>query len=699
MSTDAATPDQTGDSRPERIQKKAAPRRSGGRTHVKKPSNAMLRHAAPFLICGGAWPVAEAAHLAWGTNGSMLSAMGAGALGLTWFTHRTWHKRHEDTQALATVFAGAVSGWTVLAADTNPFSSGMLDAWELGGVLLSAAWLVRAHGLASPHEADKRTRPDNGLGRWAQLVQSLKGAKVLSASVSPDGQRVSARVRLEDGVSVKQVQADKDTAAAAMRIGADQVSVVRVPGDDNLADLSVTAPSQLGSTLRWTPPADSELGLSVADKPFIIGMRADGRPIELWGCGQDTTDTQESRILGHVLCTGQTGSGKTETVRNVIVFGRDRRDFVPVIGDPEKFGQSFGDISDALGLAAKDEKSTRRLIRNLPAAVRYRADLMGSLKRADGGTGYKQWVPECYTLHGIPLLMVDIEEAATVLDGDNDDFDKTVRTARSVGIWVWASMQTAHHSNMERKTRGQFPQSLTHGAKELQDAKFALSPGTLEAGADPTKWGGNSPGSLYAEVVGTPQAEWAVDARSFWISPADKRKQLDRSKAAGHWAVIDPGTYAALADGVVEDAKPDLIIGGTGSGKAFSEYPEFDFENESVYVNETDEEEEDVTAPIEPSKHERPFPLGIPQSGKRLSVEDAQEVFDNRLRELEEGGTREITFANLADLPSLVGRQRSWVYDQLERVEAAGRLRKVSDSKPLQWTIEKRLVMNGHTRF
>lgn len=697
MSTDALQPD-TGDSRPARAEKKTAPRR--GRAHVRKPSNTAMHYAAPVLTCAAAWPTAEIAHLAWGHNGTMAAVMGAGALGLTWFTHQTWRGRHEKTQALATVFAGSVTGWTVLAAETSPFSSGMVDAWSFGGVLLSAAWIVRGHGLASPHEADKRTRPDNGLGRFGQLVQSLRGAKVVSVSESPDKQRVSARVRLGDGVTVGQLQADKDTAAAAMRVGGDQVSVVRVPGDENLADVSVTAASRLGSSVRWTPPADNALGLSVADAPIIHGMRSDGRPIELWVCGQDTTDTQEARILGHILCTGQTGSGKTETVRNIVVLGRDRRDFVPVVGDPEKFMQSFGDIEDAFGLCAKDEKQTRRLVRNIPNAVRYRANLLGTLKRLDGGTGYKQWTPECWTVHGIPLVFLDIEEAASVLEGDNEEFDKGIRTARSVGILLCASMQTAHHSNMERKTRGQFAQTLTHGAKEHLDAKMALTAGTLEAGADPTKWGGNSTGSHYAELVGTPQNEWAIDARSFWIPPEQKRKALDRSKAAGHWAVLDPGTYSALADGVVEDAKPATIISATvGAGKVGDEFPEFDFDDDSVYVNESDEEEEDVTSPIEPSKHIRPFELGIPRSDRKLSSEDAQEVFDNRLMELEQGGKTEITFADLVDLPSLVGRQRSWVYAQLQRVEESGRLRKVSDSKPLQWTIEKRLVMNGHPRY
>lgn len=680
--------------KPETAPAPRTPRR--GSVAPRKVSDRALRYAAPVLTCLSAMPVAGIAHAAWGHNGVMIEAMTGVAIWLTWLTHQTWHKRHEKTQGLATVFAGAVTGWTVVAAATNPVGHAQLDSFAIGTFALSVGWHVRGHGLTIPHEADKRTRPDDGLGTLAKVVGSLKGAKAVSVSGGADTGRVSARVRLEKPTAAGQVQGDKDAIASALSVGADQVSVVPVPGRADMVDLSVTMPSPLGSSVRWTPP--QEIGMSVADGPLVIGMRTDGRPLELWVCGQDTTDTQEARILGHALCTGVTGSGKTETVRNIIVLGRYRRDFVPVVADPIKFGQSFGDIEDALGLAAKGKKQSAQLVANLPAAVEYRAELMGSLKRADGGTGYKQWIPECWTLHGIPLLMVDIEEAASVLQGDSEDFDEGIRTARSVGIWIVASLQTAIHSNIERKTRGQFAQSLTHGCKEDQDAKFALSPATREAGADPTKWGGDYPGSLYAELVGTPPQEWATDARSFWIPTDVKRSELDRSRDAGIWAAMDPGTYAALSKGIVEDAAPRVVSAATGAGKNYAEFPEFFGDEDSVYANDYKEMEDDaVSIPLPPSRHLAPFPIGV-QGGRKLPTEEARALFDARISNLEKAGKSEIGFADLADMSAQTGRRRSWVYEQLERLEKDGRLRRIDGDGPLKYQILTP-VMNGHPHY
>lgn len=659
---------------------------------TRRVEHSALRYAAPTLICAAAMPVAEVAHLAWGHDGIMTMVMTGVAGGLTWFTHQTWHKRHEKTRALATAFAAAVTGWTVTAAVTDPFGHAQVNSFAIGTFALSAAWHIRGHGLSTPHEADKRTKPADGLGTLAKVVGSLKGAKAVSVSESADNSRVSARVRLEKPTAAGQVQSDKDAIASALSVGADQVSVAPVPGRADMVDLSVTLPAPLGSSVRWTPP--QEIGMSVADSPLIIGMRTDGRPIELWVCGQDTTDTQEARILGHALCTGVTGSGKTETIRNVIVLGRYRRDFVPVVADPIKFGQSFGDIADALGLAARGKKQAAQLVANLPAAVEYRAELMGSLKRSDGGTGYRQWVPECWTLHGIPLVMVDIEEATSVLQGDSEDFDEGIRTARSVGIWIVASLQTAIHSNIERKTRGQFAQTLTHGCKEHQDAKFALSPATLEAGADPTKWGGDFPGSLYAELVGTPPQEWSVEARSFWIPTDVKRSELDRSRDAGVWAVMDPGTYAALSKGIAQPEEPTVQLRLPVSD-AGSEFPEFDFGNDSVYVNEEDSEE-DVSLPIPPSRHAVPFPLTVPV--EKMSTESARALFDSRVNDLEKTGNNEIGFSDLSDLSALTGRRRSWVYEQLERLEKDGRLSRIEADGPLRYRIRARAI-NGHTLY
>src|SRR5262249_13439390 len=119
------------------------------------------------------------------------------------------------------------------------------------------------------------------------------------------------------------------------------------------------------------------------------------------------------------------------------------------------------------------------------------------------------------------------------------------------GVHFCASMQTMPHDNISRKTRGQFGQSLAHGQKEMQDARYSLEAETLEAGADPTKWANNSPGSLYAEVTGTDRAHWPIDGRAPRVKTADREEMIRVTRP--YWAELDEGSYRILAAGVVDE--------------------------------------------------------------------------------------------------------------------------------------------------
>jgi hypothetical protein len=273
----------------------------------------------------------------------------------------------------------------------------------------------------------------------------------------------------------------------------------------------------------------------------------------------------------------------------------------------------------------------------------------------------------------MPLLFIDIEEAATVLSG-NDEFDQAIRTARSVGISLCASMTSAHHSNIERKTRGQFTNSLCHGAVEHYDARFALSAGTLEKGADPTKWRNNYPGSLYGELVGTDPEKWAEEARAYYLSREQKQAELAASKAAGYWATIDPGTLAYLSRGLSADPvkAPAAAVAG-------------DMEDPF--------EEVDVSMPIARPKNDVVFALRPPETEERMSREQAVALLESKIDELETRGQMEINFSDLNDLPGLVGRTRQWVYNELNRLVEEGRLTQVNGKPP--YYIRAR-VSNGH---
>lgn len=645
----------------------------------------MIPYLVPWILCALAMPVALLARWRWGTDPRMMAVMGAGAVFLVGITYVTWGKRHEHTRNTASLFAAVILGWIVFAVSGNPLAKGMVDAWLLGSAVVSLAWDIRYASLSVPHEDDK---PEGDKDPLFGKIKSLAGARTKKLKVSKDGGRLEASVQLKPGEhTVSEVQGDIERMAQVVGMGKEDITASYVPGHADHVTLSFTFSNGLRRSIYW--PGPSLIGGSVFDAPLRPGIRADGKDLALWLCGDSSIDPP--RQLSHCLASGVTGSGKTETVKTVILDGRWRRDFVPVVGDPAKFNQTFGEIKDGLALVADNKEKCERLVRNLVHAISYRAQLFGELTRSDGTQGYSQWEPEMWTLHGIPLVFMDLEEAADLVESDLDD---PVRKARSVGIFLWVSLQTAIFANLERKTRGQFAQSACHGMNEMQDAKFGLNKNTINAGADPTKWGNESAGSLYAEFSGTPKNEWTVEARAFsWgrnESEARKARRADMlaSKEAGFHAEMDSGTYAYLSAGIVEpDDQPDPVPA--------SEQPE-QIEQEPAEPTEqttgTDEESDDMGQQIAPPKHDVVFNLGITNNEDRMSVDEARALIEARVDKLEASGSDQIGYKDLADLAAEVGRKRPWIYKELNRLVKIGRLEE--GTKP-PYRINPR-IKNGH---
>jgi hypothetical protein len=641
------------------------------------PSGPIPAWAQPWAITASAMPAAMAAHFAVQGDPLLIAGMGAGSAVLTGLTSLTWRNRHEYTRTLATVFTGAVTGWFTLAASGNPLDPEMVKLWALGAPILSLCWNVRHFAFSPAHEADKAAKQKDPL---FERVSALAGGR--SRKIKEDGSRIEATVQLKPGEgTADEVVAARKHIASAVGLGVDDVTVTPVKGHGDRVHLAFQPSEEANAVRVWAGP--SMPGRSVADGPLVYGGRADGTFMGVWMCGDDET----SRPLGHYLITGAPNAGKTEALKVIIVDGRTRRDFCAVVGDPDKFEQSFGEIADTLSIAAKGPAQVKRLVANLPDAIRYRAELLGTLERSDGTTGYPQWEPECWTKHGIPIVLVDIEEAATVLSSVDEDFDTAVRTARSTGIVIVASMQSAHSQNIERKTRGLFANALTFGLMEDYDVKFALSSSTREAGADPTKWGADQPGKHYAEVIGTPRELWAVDGRAFKLSRAQKRAELEAG--AGQAATLDPGTAAALGAGIdVRHPAPGPAEPGDDRPDPFAEPEEEDQVRDYLAVITEEDGSVDITQAIPAPSSTEPFRL----RGKELGTEEARAILAERLDVLEQEGTMEISYDNLRDLPETVGRTRQWVYAELKRLTETGRLEAMDGKPPYRI---RRQVING----
>lgn len=618
-------------------------------------------YVAPWLLTLSAMPVAVLIHFTVGSDPSWMIVLGVLFTLMTFGTWWTWKSRRLETRVTATLLTGLMLGWVAFAGAGVPWSGNLLKAYVVGGVCGSVFWSIRHAGIVAGHDRDRTGQEkDNWL---SERVSAFKNSRTDKSSVKESPDELRWRTHLDAPGTAGEAQRSRDQIAAVAGVGADQVKVLKVPGDEGKVDVVLTRRADTSRPVLYRGP--SAPGQSIAAAPLWLGRRTDGSDIEWWIVGDSNPD--KPRPLAHTKCTGMTGAGKTETICSAVLDMRWRTDVVPVIADPAKFRQSFGDIEECLGLAATDEEQSKQLIRNLPEVVKYRARLLGSLTRSDGGTGYKQWEPECYTLHGVPAVFVDVEEATDVIMFADEELDEAVRKLRSIGVHLCISMQTMPHDNIPRKTRGQFAQSLAHGQSELQDAKYALSSESLESGADPTKWKNDAPGSLYAEMTGTDRTHWPIDGRAVYMTAAEKHMSIEGSRQ--FWAELDEGTYERLAFGIEtapivdeDDDDEAADLGGYDDGE----------ENTEMVT------EIDPNRPLIPPGAGRDITFSdAPVQRKDMSTEEARRRLQNRIDVLEQSNQREVRFADLADLPDEVGRTRGWVYDNLRLLVDAGRLREL----------------------
>lgn len=619
-----------------------------------------IAYILPWALVTAVWPLTLVLHLVIGDSPLWMSFLAVGFVYLAYMTWRTWGARRKDTQIMATVFVCAVLTWALFSVTIRPWQADVVKAWALGGLVLCASWCARHAALTGVHDHDTSRDEETSDGLLTR-VRAFKNAKVKGVAESAEELRVN--VDLEPGTTAKQAQDAREEIASVAGVGADQVKVIKVKGDEGQVNVAFTRGTDTSQPLIWKGPRN--LGKSCADAPVWLGRRDDGSDIDWWIVGSD--DPKNPRPLAHTKCTGVSGSGKTETLCTGILGMREFIDLVPIVADPAKFQQGFGDIEEVLGLAAKDQASSEQLVRNLIDAIKYRAGLFGSLTRSDGKVGYKQWCSELWTMHRIPALFVDAEEAADIVFAIEDDLDDVARKLRSVGIHLCVSMQTMPHDNIPRKTRGQFSQSLAHGQNEMQDARYALHHDTLEAGADPTKWGNDRPGSLYAEVTGTEKEHWAIDGRAVKMTEADKERSIAASRE--FWAEIDPGTYRILARGVVADPVETEEPAREGS-------VDDDFE-ETVPMSLTSKDGIDLDVPLTRPDPNRPQ-VGFGVQRVSMSDDDARAELLNHLTVAGSGDDSRITYEALGDIPERIGKPPGWIYDELERLVEIGFLRKIS---------------------
>jgi hypothetical protein len=640
---------------------------SVSRTMLMPIKHRVIPYLTPWAVGLVTLPLGAALH--WKANSPLMMVVVTACAGiLTWATYRLWDRRHTYTQLLATAYAGALALWLVVTAAVGV--APLLTPWAVAWVMTSLLWNIRVGSLNVTNKHDKMSGdPETA---WAP-IRSLKGVKTKSAKLIKDetGLFPKVRIRLQHppGKSTTaDVQDVRDKVAARFAVGTDDVTVRSVRGRADQTDIEVRKDNPTKKVVSWTGLHDA--GKSISDAPVLMGVRSGGGPFAVWIVGDD----EVSRPLPHTIVSGMNGSGKSEAMIVADLEIRARTDALTVVANPVKFQIDFGDIADMYPIAAEGDQQTRQLIDNLPEAGEYRAWLIGK-------HGYKQWEPELYTRYGIPLVMIRIEEASSVIT-KNTAFKRATETFRALGMPLVVSMQVAVFRNIEREARSQFANSIAFGVSDMQDAKFVLTDQTLSAGADPTMWKNNEPGRCYGELTGFPPEMWPEDARVFKVTRAQKRAAIDATRP--HWAQLDAGTAARLGKGIFV---PDSSV--TAPVRGLSVVP--DLSKIAKGPADTGDRNVNLNGYVDRDKSEdTTVPFGMIHSNDpsgRMETPDVRELIEATIDDLERDRSDGIiTPKDFDQVVTISGRKPQWIYYELDRWVKRGRLEDL-DGKPRRWRI------------
>jgi hypothetical protein len=607
--------------------------------NIQRTRHLPLRYRAqpyltPWLLMAGVFVIAVITHQF--LNGPVaMFFLAVWVIGTAVVTWKTWDRRHEHARVAATAFTAGMGLWMLLATAAGPVWQPMIYMYVLGGSFLALTWNIRYAGITPTNKHDAvKTGPVDAVSQIKGLKQTTTGK--VKTFVDNVGARAEVILNHPGGKNTTaDVKRKKDNIAGLYGVETSQVKVSEHKGGQSRVDIRLTNPT----TDVVLYPGLSMIGRSITAGPLRTGVREDGADSGHWVTGDDET----SRAASATLYSGQTGSGKTLAFILAWLEMISRTDCAPpVIMDPEKFMLSFGHVMEFLDLAADGPEQTNQLISNLPEAMRYRARLLGS-------QGYRFWVPECYTKHGIPVQPIHTEEAAGYL-ANNPSYQKAINLCRALGMPISASVQVAGFRQIERAVRSQFGNSLAFGVRERQDAVFALLDETMRAGADPSRWSNNHPGKHIAEVTGVPSEQWPLTHRTYKISEEETVATFELCRNAG-WAKCDEGTFALLSKGI---ERPRPMIIGVPDWKP----PADDFgEAPTVSLDDLREPVEDAR-PFEP----RVIQGGAEEPEQRPDAEEAYQLIADRIEELELSNVAEITADDFDDLKEELARDRTWIY-------------------------------------
>lgn len=257
----------------------------------------------------------------------------------------------------------------------------------------------------------------------------------------------------------------------------------------------------LAKSIRWAGPDKPGAGVW---EPIEYGICEDGHPaFKLLAPTDDYVGAPAEMVMG------MSGSAKTAYTLDLIGTLVTRTGAVLWGADVSKAGQWVPLVRPALDWFTDDVRELRHMLNALKEIVRLRTALIMEK------TGQDRWTPECWTLHGIPMLIVFIEEAAPILGELEEELRRGVEVWRSAGVRVFVSLQRGSESNIDTDLRNLIPERTCFRVGKEVDATFALSSDTIDAGAAPWTFTQHEPGMHFTETAAEDITRWPLRRRTF----------------------------------------------------------------------------------------------------------------------------------------------------------------------------------------
>ncbi|WP_017587636.1 FtsK/SpoIIIE domain-containing protein [Nocardiopsis ganjiahuensis] len=640
--------------------------------------------AAPALIPAGFLTHWMWGDLGWGTGLAAAAIAAAGGV-VTYAAHhlttaRTWYAHH-----ISTAMIGGATGWLALATAFGP-GRPLMDALLIGGAMLAATADVHLWARGQGNGEPSRKGAGRVLPTFSEVAEMLH-LKDIKAKLTADTEMQQRHsLTLENGETAEGLQNRNKELASAYGVAPGAIRVIEDPSRADRAELVITKQDVMGQLIPWEGLSAAEIGVGIADRPLHLGTYEDGEPFH----NQITNR--------HSLTVGMAGAGKSVYGKVKMVQIAARRDTFTLAIDLAKGRQTLGPISGAIGWPAYSKKDAKSQLAAIKRAIKARANHLAD-------QGHSQWVPGC----GLTFLHILVEEAAEVVDFD--EIVEVARVSRSVGMHLDLSLQRATWGNLDTDTRANLGDGLCFGVRDHADASFVLPDYVTEAGCDPSRWRKSKPGAAYAAIEHTDPDRHVVAVKMFGppsTDPAEENKVLTAAADSlpDQDTKLDPITraafgseYATYLANRTSGAPAATATTDRQQEQAMAPAPSEDQDREEIdpVTFTIPDDDPDVTADLDtelaPVEGEDFVLPSRTRKGTPASAEEARAALDSLMQEWGSGHEFKAFDLKTALADMGVERKKSWLYNQLRRLESEGRLRHEESG---DWTVlETRELVNA----